>query len=35
LHIGNGGGVRYAIGGQDRGLMGSSGEVVSRAFTAP
>jgi cytoskeleton protein RodZ len=35
LHVGNGGGVRYAIGGQDRGLMGSSGEVVSRAFTAP
>lgn len=34
LHVGNGGGVLYSIGGQDQGPLGSSGEIVSRAFEA-
>ena len=33
LHVGNAGGVRLSVDGQSLGLMGSSGEVVSRAFT--
>lgn len=33
LHVGNAAGVRVWVGEEDRGLMGSSGEVVSRAFT--
>lgn len=33
LHVGNAAGVRVWVNDQDRGLMGSSGEVVSRAFT--
>ncbi|HEX7022194.1 MAG TPA: RodZ domain-containing protein [Trueperaceae bacterium] len=32
LHVGNAGGVRYSLDGQDKGLLGSSGEVVSLSF---
>ncbi len=33
LHVGNAGGVRLSVNGQDLGAMGSNGEVVSRAYT--
>ena len=33
LHVGNAGGLRYSTGGQERGQLGSQGQVVSRAFT--
>jgi hypothetical protein len=35
LHVGNAGGIVASIGGQGIGRLGASGEVVSRAFTAP
>jgi cytoskeletal protein RodZ len=35
LHVGNAGGIIASVGGQEIGRLGSSGEVVSRAFTAP
>ena len=35
VHVGNAGGIRLNLGGQDLGLMGSSGEVTGRAFTEP
>ena len=33
LHAGNAAGVRVTVNGEDRGAMGSSGEVLGRAFT--
>lgn len=33
LHVGNAGGVRIAVGGQEQGVLGSPGAVVSRAIT--
>lgn len=33
VHAGNASGVRLAVGGQDRGQLGSTGEVVGRAVT--
>lgn len=32
LHVGNGGGVRVSVDGEEQGLMGSSGQVIGRAF---
>ncbi|MCA9838243.1 MAG: DUF4115 domain-containing protein [Trueperaceae bacterium] len=32
VHVGNAGGVRVSLNGQDLGLLGSPGEVLSRAF---
>ncbi len=32
VHVGNAGGVRVSLNGQDRGFIGSAGEVVSQAF---
>lgn len=32
LHVGNAGGIQYSVSGQERGRLGSNGEVVSRAF---
>ncbi|MBS3967930.1 MAG: helix-turn-helix domain-containing protein [Truepera sp.] len=35
LHVGNAGGIVASLGGQEIGRLGASGEVLSRAFTAP
>lgn len=35
VHVGNAGGIVASIGGRELGRLGASGEVVSRAFTAP
>ncbi len=32
VHVGNAGGIRVSLNGQDLGLLGSPGEVLSRAF---
>ncbi|CAN5540542.1 hypothetical protein BH23ACI1_BH23ACI1_23350 [soil metagenome] len=35
VRTGDGGAVRFSIGGQDQGFLGREGEVVTRTFTVP